>query len=74
MNTKGNFKPFEKTGYVRERQLIEQLVPFSQSTLRRKIKAGEFPAPIRLSAGIVAWRRSDVEAWIKAREAEGVQR
>lgn len=62
-----NLKKYESAGYIRERQLIEQLVPFSVSTLRRKVKAGEFPQPIRLSAGIVAWKRSDVESWLQAR-------
>ncbi len=30
-------------------------------------KADPFPAPIRIGARAVAWRLSDVEAWIEAR-------
>ncbi len=37
--------------------------PFSPATIWRWIKAGTFPAPIRLGPGIVAWRGADLEAW-----------
>jgi predicted DNA-binding transcriptional regulator AlpA len=35
--------------------------------LLRQIKAGTFPAPLQLSPGRIAWRRSEVEAWIASR-------
>lgn len=60
------------TRYIRANQLLQQFVPFSPSTLRRKVLAGEFPQPVKLSARVVAWRLDDVIAWTKAREAEGV--
>ena len=51
---------------VRERQLLPVL-PFSSPTLWRKIKRGQFPAPIRLDTGrITAWRWGDVKAWLDA--------
>ena len=53
-------------GYMRQADLLT-IVPFSAATLWRKVKAGTFPAPIRLSAGVTAWRRADVEAWLQAR-------
>jgi prophage regulatory protein len=40
---------------------------WSDTTLWRRVRAGDFPRPIRISPGRVAWRESDVEAWIKAR-------
>jgi len=52
-----------ETGFVRQRLLL-RFVPFSKSTLWRRVKTGEFPAPIRLSAGITAWRAEDVHLWI----------
>ncbi|MBT9486799.1 MAG: AlpA family phage regulatory protein [Rubrivivax sp.] len=42
------------------------IVPFSSATLWRKVRAGEFPAPVKLSDRVTAWRCEDVAAWIKA--------
>ena len=55
-----------RTGFVRQRLLL-QFVPASRSTLWRWIKAGLFPAPVRLSAGITAWRAEDIHRWIEER-------
>ncbi len=41
-------------------------VGFSKSELYRRIKSGKFPAPIKLGARAVAWRESDVDAWMAA--------
>lgn len=58
---------------VRERELcgnphavppVQRLLPFSRATLWRKVKVGDFPQPIRISAGITAWRMDEVEAWL----------
>lgn len=56
-----------ETGYVRQSQLIPVILPFSPATLWRKVKAGEFPVPIKLSARITAWRVEDIRAWMGAR-------
>jgi predicted DNA-binding transcriptional regulator AlpA len=53
------------TGYVRQAQLLAGGVPFSASTLWRKVKAQTFPAPVKLSAGITAWRVEDVRSWME---------
>ena len=51
-------------GFIRQQQLIEsRLVPFSSSTLWRKVKSGEFPQPVKISSHITAWRISDIRAW-----------
>jgi predicted DNA-binding transcriptional regulator AlpA len=57
------------TGFVRERDLIGNAqargpVPFSHATLWRKVKSNQFPAPVKLSEGVTAWRVEDVRAWI----------
>ena len=39
--------------------------------LHDAVKRREFPAPIRLGARAVGWRRSDVEAWLASRERPG---
>jgi predicted DNA-binding transcriptional regulator AlpA len=41
-----------------------RLVPFSTSTVWRKVRKGEFPAPIKISAGITAWRVGDIREWL----------
>lgn len=52
------------TGYVRQAQLLAGGVPFSAATLWRKVRAQTFPAPVKLSAGVTAWRVEDVRAWM----------
>lgn len=54
------------TGFVRQRLLL-RFVPFSKSTLWRRVKAGDFPAPVKLSSGITAWKVEDVRNWISGR-------
>ena len=49
------------------RRQVEKLVQLSRSTIYANVKAGTFPAPIRIGARAVAWRLSDVEAWLEAR-------
>jgi len=53
------------TGYVRQAQLLAGGVPFSAATLWRKVRAQTFPAPVKLSAGVTAWRVEDVRAWME---------
>jgi len=55
------------TGYVRQAQLVPIIVPFSAATLWRKVKAGEFPKPVKLSQRVTAWRVEDVRQWMQAR-------
>jgi predicted DNA-binding transcriptional regulator AlpA len=55
-------------GYTRQRQLLER-IPISPATLWRKVKSGEFPRPVKLSAGCTAWKNSEVLAWERTREA-----
>jgi predicted DNA-binding transcriptional regulator AlpA len=57
------------TGYIRQAQLIPTFVPFSSATLWRKVKAGEFPKPMKLSTRVTAWRVEDVRAWMRQRTA-----
>jgi len=51
-------------GYVRLKQLVPNIIPFSPATLWRKVKAQTFPAPVKLSAGVTAWKVEDIRAWI----------
>ncbi|WBQ13836.1 AlpA family phage regulatory protein [Hyphomonadaceae bacterium BL14] len=44
------------------------LIGMGQTWLYEHVKAGKFPAPIKLGERAVGWRRSDVEAWLASRE------
>lgn len=52
------------TGYVRQSQLIPAILPFSGTTLWRKVGAGTFPKPVKLSERVTAWRVEDVRAYL----------
>ncbi len=54
------------TGFVREAQLIPGIIPFSHSTLWRRVNDGTFPKPVKLSAKVTAWRCNEIHAWIAA--------
>ena len=42
---------------------VWRLVPFSTSTLWRKNRRGEFPAPVKVSMSITAWRVGQMRQW-----------
>lgn len=52
--------------HVRPRAGRPGLVGVSAASIWRWVKAGTFPAPVKLSAGTTAWRASDVHAWLQA--------
>ncbi len=52
--------------FLRKKELLQFVVPFSGSTLERKVRSGEFPAPIKIGQTITAWRNSDVLHWLDA--------
>ena len=54
--------------YLREKQLLEQYLPFSGSTLWRKVRTGDFPAPVKLGPAITAWREREVASWQKEQQ------
>jgi predicted DNA-binding transcriptional regulator AlpA len=62
------------TGFIRQSQLIGKkgcpgILPFSSATLWRSVKAGTFPAPVKLSEGVTAWRVDDIRTWMQTRTA-----
>lgn len=68
------FDALPDSGYVRESQLVQSPkrpdtpapLPFSAPTLWRKVKAGTFPKPIKLSERVTAWNVGTVRAWMTA--------
>ena len=59
----GNVVRLPETGFLRQPQVLV-FVPISRSTLWRRIQAGTFPGPVKLSARVTAWRAEDVRRWI----------
>ena len=65
-NKPGDFK-LPQSQYIRQSQLIPFIVPFSSATLWRKVKTKEFPAPVKLSERITAWKVADVKEWLESK-------
>ena len=51
-------------GYLRQAALLKHYVPFSAATLWRNVRAGTFPAPVKLSQRVTAWRIADIRRWM----------
>lgn len=56
------------TEEILRKPAVLALVGMKSTWLHEAVKAGEFPAPIRLGARAVGWRRSEVESWLASRE------
>ena len=67
-----NFDTLPDSAFIRESQLVQSPkrpdtpapLPFSAPTLWRKVKAGTFPQPVKLSERVTAWNVGAVRAWI----------
>ena len=66
------FDALSDDSFICEKQLVPSPkrpdfvapLPFSSPTLWRKVKAGTFPAPVKLSTRVTAWRVRSVRAWM----------
>ncbi|QEL55136.1 helix-turn-helix transcriptional regulator [Chromobacterium paludis] len=52
-----------ETGFVREKDLIP-IIPFSVRTMWRRVAAGTFPAPLKISERVTAWRAEAIRQWL----------
>lgn len=57
-----------ETGFIREPTVLAH-VGAGRTTVRNWIKEGHFPAPVKLSTRMVAWRAEDLRRWIQQRAA-----
>ena len=68
------FDVLPDSAFVRESQLVYDPkrpafpapLPFSAATLWRKVAAGTFPRPMKLSTRVTAWRVADVRMFLLA--------
>jgi predicted DNA-binding transcriptional regulator AlpA len=58
-----------ETGFLRQPQVLT-FIPISKSTLWRRVVAGTFPAPVKLSPRVTVWRVEDVRRWIAEQGAQ----
>ena len=49
--------------------VVSHRTSLSRTTLWRLVRQGEFPKPVRVSAGRIAWLESAVDAWIASKTA-----
>ena len=52
---------------IRRKQVIE-MTGLSYSSIYRAEKAGRFPKRVRIGMNSVAWKLSEIQAWIRDRE------
>ena len=68
------FDALPDSAFIRESQLVQSPkrpdhpapLPFSAPTLWRKVKAGTFPKPVKLSERVTGWNVGAVRAWMTA--------
>ena len=51
------------------RELAAQYLGMSPSTFDAERKAGRVPKPVKITTGLEAWHRGDLEAWAEDRRA-----
>jgi prophage regulatory protein len=49
-------------------QEVKPTVGLQKSSIYALMRAGDFPKPVRLSARAVAWKYSDIAAWMQSRQ------
>ena len=75
------FDALPDSAYIRESQLVQSPkrpntpapLPFSAPTLWRKVKAGTFPKPIKLSERVTAWNVGTVRAWLATQQSHAYE-
>ena len=68
------FDALPDSAFIRQSQLVQSPkrpetpapLPFSGPTLWRKVKAGTFCKPYKLSERVTAWKVGEVRAWMAA--------
>jgi predicted DNA-binding transcriptional regulator AlpA len=67
------FDALPESAFIRESQLVygskrpefPAPLPFSAATLWRKVAAGTFPKPVKLSQRVTCWKVSEVRTWMR---------
>ncbi len=59
-----------KTRLLGARKESKGLLGVSERTIWDWVKSGKFPAPIKLSPTVSAWKAKDIAEWLQAKESE----
>lgn len=59
-------KVTEETTILRFPRLIER-VGMSEATIRRAVRRGDFPEPVRLGPRAIGWHVREIEQWEQSR-------
>lgn len=51
-------------------QIVTAVTGLSESTIRRKVASGEFPAPVKDGARCTRWVAGKVQGWLHAKGAQ----
>ena len=46
---------------------VQHRTAFGRTTLWKKVREGEFPKPLNIGNGRIAWRSDEIDAWIESR-------
>lgn len=46
---------------------VQARVPFSRAQLYKLMEEGQFPKPVPIGLRAIAWRESEISAWISAK-------
>ena len=68
-NAEWNMKSEVLPNSLYRRPAVEGFSSLSRSTIYRGIAEGWFPAPVKVGPRAVAWRGSDLLAWLESRES-----
>jgi len=61
-----NFDSLPDDAFIRLKELLEfSVIPFSATTIWRKVRAGTFPHPEKISSNIIAWRCQNIREWLR---------
>jgi len=60
-----HFDDLPDVALIQVRPLVDYgVLPYSATTIWRECRNGEFPLPIKVSAGITAWRVGDIRKYL----------
>lgn len=45
---------------------VKKITGLSRASIYRKMSRGDFPKAVKPSTNVTAWRKSDIDGWIKA--------
>lgn len=59
-----------KTRIIKARPERKGLLPMGESTIWDRVRAGDFPQPVKLTERITAWRIEDIYEWMQSKGLE----